>query len=64
MTICDMLGLRGISSKDGIDLLSEIFTICVLALVYVYAGYPLLARMLDGLARHRVWSAAPGEHLP
>jgi len=33
-------------------------------LVYVYAGYPLLARLLGGLVRRRVWSAEPGEHLP
>jgi cellulose synthase/poly-beta-1,6-N-acetylglucosamine synthase-like glycosyltransferase len=33
-------------------------------LVYVYAGYPLLARLLGGLVRHRVWAAEPGEHLP
>jgi cellulose synthase/poly-beta-1,6-N-acetylglucosamine synthase-like glycosyltransferase len=33
-------------------------------LVYVYAGYPLLARLLGGLVRRRVWSAPPGEHLP
>ena len=33
-------------------------------LVYVYAGYPLLARLLGGLVRRRVWSATPGEHLP
>jgi cellulose synthase/poly-beta-1,6-N-acetylglucosamine synthase-like glycosyltransferase len=45
-------------------LLSTVFFICVLMLVYVYAGYPLLARLLGGLVRHRVWSAAPGEHLP
>ena len=44
--------------------MSAVFFICVLMLVYVYAGYPLLARLLGSLVRHRVWSAAPGEHLP
>jgi len=45
-------------------LLSAIFFFCVLMLVYVYAGYPLLARLLGGFVRQRVWSATPGEHLP
>jgi cellulose synthase/poly-beta-1,6-N-acetylglucosamine synthase-like glycosyltransferase len=45
------------------DLLSSIFWFCVVMLVYVYAGYPLLARLLGGLVRQRVWSAEPGEHL-
>ena len=45
-------------------MLSAIFFFCVLMLVYVYAGYPLLARLLGGLVRRRVWSATPGEHLP
>ena len=45
-------------------MLSTIFLLSVLMLVYVYAGYPLLARLLGGLARRRVWSAEPGEHLP
>jgi len=45
-------------------LLSAIFFLCILMLVYVYAGYPLLARLLGGMVRHKVWSAAPGEHLP
>ncbi|MEN8007872.1 MAG: glycosyltransferase [Candidatus Krumholzibacteriota bacterium] len=45
-------------------MLSTIFFICVLMLVYIYAGYPLLARLLGSLVRHRVWSAEPGEHLP
>jgi cellulose synthase/poly-beta-1,6-N-acetylglucosamine synthase-like glycosyltransferase len=44
--------------------LSAIFFFCVLMLVYVYAGYPLLARLLGSLVRRRVWSAVPGEHLP
>ena len=48
----------------GAGLLSFIFFFCVLMLVYVYAGYPLLARLLGGFVRHRVWSATPGEHLP
>ena len=33
-------------------------------LVYVYAGYPLLARLLGSLVRRRVWAAVPGEHTP
>ena len=33
-------------------------------LVYVYAGYPVLARLLGSLVRRRVWSAEPGEYLP
>jgi len=45
-------------------LLSAIFFLCVLMLVYIYAGYPLLARLLGSLVRRRVWSAVPGEHLP
>ncbi len=48
----------------GTGLLSAIFFFCVLMLVYVYAGYPLLARLLGGFVRQRVWSATPGEHLP
>lgn len=46
------------------DLMSTLFYFCVLMLVYVYAGYPVLARLLGGLVHRRVWSAAPGEHLP
>jgi cellulose synthase/poly-beta-1,6-N-acetylglucosamine synthase-like glycosyltransferase len=46
------------------DLVSSFFFICVLLLVYVYAGYPVLARLLGSLVRRRVWSADPGEHLP
>ena len=42
----------------------SIFWFCVVMLVYVYAGYPLLARLLGGLVRQRVWAARPGEHLP
>ena len=45
-------------------MLSAIFFFCILTLVYVYAGYPLLARLLGGMVRHRVWAAEPGEHLP
>ena len=45
-------------------MLISIFLFCLLMLVYVYAGYPLLARLLGGLVRHRVWSAEPGEYLP
>ncbi len=48
----------------GMGLLSAIFFFCLLMLVYVYAGYPLLARLLGGFVRQRVWSAVPGEHLP
>jgi cellulose synthase/poly-beta-1,6-N-acetylglucosamine synthase-like glycosyltransferase len=48
----------------GMDLLSDIFILCILMLVYVYAGYPVLARLLGGLIRRRVWAAAPGEHQP
>jgi cellulose synthase/poly-beta-1,6-N-acetylglucosamine synthase-like glycosyltransferase len=44
--------------------MSSLFFFCVLMLVYVYAGYPLLARLLGGLVRRRVWGAVPGEHLP
>jgi cellulose synthase/poly-beta-1,6-N-acetylglucosamine synthase-like glycosyltransferase len=45
-------------------LLSAIFFFCILMLVYVYAGYPLLARLLGSLVRRRVWPAEPGEHTP
>ena len=48
----------------GVEIMSDIFFFCVLMLVYVYAGYPLLARLLGGLTHRRVWGAAPGEHLP
>jgi cellulose synthase/poly-beta-1,6-N-acetylglucosamine synthase-like glycosyltransferase len=48
----------------GNGLLSSIFFFCLLMLVYVYAGYPLLARLLGSLVLRRVWSAVPGEHLP
>ena len=34
--------------------MSGIFYFCVLMLVYVYAGYPLLARLLGGLVHRRV----------
>jgi len=53
-----------IQAKDGTSLLSDLFTICILMLVYVYAGYPLLTRLLGGLVHRRVWRAAPGEYLP
>lgn len=45
-------------------ILITIFGCCLLMLVYVYAGYPVLARFLGGLVRRRVWSAAPGAHQP
>ncbi len=45
-------------------ILITIFGCCLLMLAYVYAGYPLLARLLGGLVRRRVWSAAPGAHQP
>ena len=45
-------------------MLTAVFIICFLMLVYVYAGYPLLARFLGGLVRRRVWAAEPGQHLP
>ena len=44
--------------------MSTVFFICVLMLVYVYAGYPLLARLLGGLVRRSVGRAEPGENLP
>jgi cellulose synthase/poly-beta-1,6-N-acetylglucosamine synthase-like glycosyltransferase len=41
-----------------------IFWLSVLLLVYVYAGYPLLARFLGTGLNRRVAAAAPGEHQP
>lgn len=41
-----------------------IFWVSIALLVYVYAGYPLLARLLGGVVNRRVHAAAPGQHLP
>jgi cellulose synthase/poly-beta-1,6-N-acetylglucosamine synthase-like glycosyltransferase len=41
-----------------------IFWASLALLVYVYAGYPLLARLLGAITDRRVRTAAPGEHLP
>ncbi len=46
------------------SVLIVIFWVSVTLLVYVYAGYPLLARLLGALVNRRVRAAAPGEHLP
>ena len=38
---------------------TAVFWLCLLGLVYVYAGYPLLARLLGGILDRRV-QAGPG----
>lgn len=43
---------------------TAIFWLCLLGLVYVYAGYPLAAWLLGGLLNRRVQAAAPGAHRP
>lgn len=48
----------------NVGLMSAVFFFCVLMLVYVYAGYPVLGFLLGNLVRRRVWCAEPGEHLP
>jgi len=57
-------GLNHDFHAAGAGLMSSIFYFCVLMLVYVYAGYPLLARLLGGVVHRRVWAAVPGEHVP
>jgi len=47
-----------------LDLVIFIFVLCLFLLGYVYAGYPVVARLLGGLRRHRVNAAAPGEFQP
>lgn len=44
--------------------LTAIFWVCVALLVYVYAGYPVLAAALGRVRDRRVRAAAPGEFLP
>ncbi|MCP4572875.1 MAG: glycosyltransferase family 2 protein [bacterium] len=41
-----------------------IFWVSLALLAYVYAGYPLLARLLGAVVNRRVNAAVPGEHLP
>lgn len=41
-----------------------VFWVCLLGLVYVYAGYPLLAWLLGAILDRRVQAAAPGAHRP
>ena len=41
-----------------------IFWASIALLAYVYAGYPLLARLLGAIADRRVQAAEPGTHLP
>ena len=41
-----------------------LFAVSLVALVYIYVGYPLLARWLGRVLDRRVRSAAPGEYLP
>ena len=43
---------------------TAVFWLCLLGLVYVYAGYPLSAWLLGGLLNRRVQAAAPGAHRP
>ena len=45
------------------NLVIFIFVLCLLLLGYVYAGYPVVARLLGGLRRHRVNAAAPGSSI-
>ncbi len=44
--------------------LETIFWVCILLVVYVYAGYPLLAKLLGGILRRQVRSAEAGDFLP
>ncbi len=45
-------------------LLTAVFWLSILALAYVYAGYPLLAKLLGGSLRRTVRAAEPGTYLP
>jgi cellulose synthase/poly-beta-1,6-N-acetylglucosamine synthase-like glycosyltransferase len=47
-----------------LDFLIAIFILCLLLLVYVYAGYPLVARFLGGMNPRRVDAAEPGTFQP
>jgi cellulose synthase/poly-beta-1,6-N-acetylglucosamine synthase-like glycosyltransferase len=47
-----------------LDFLIAIFILCLLLLVYVYAGYPLVARFLGGMNPRRVEAAEPGTFQP
>lgn len=41
-----------------------LFSVSILGLVYIYAGYPLLADFTGRIRQRRVRTAAPGEFLP
>jgi hypothetical protein len=47
-----------------LDFLIAIFILCLLLLVYVYAGYPLVARFLGGMNPRRVEAAERGTFQP
>jgi cellulose synthase/poly-beta-1,6-N-acetylglucosamine synthase-like glycosyltransferase len=47
-----------------VTLLAFVFWISIAMLAYIYAGYPLLIRLLGGARNRRVRKAAPGEYLP
>lgn len=44
--------------------LTAIFWVCIALLVYVYVGYPLLARLLGGARGRDVRAAVPGAYQP
>jgi cellulose synthase/poly-beta-1,6-N-acetylglucosamine synthase-like glycosyltransferase len=44
--------------------LEKVFWLCIVLVLYVYAGYPVLARLLGGLLNRRVRSAQVGEYTP
>jgi len=47
-----------------VTLLTIVFWLGLTLLMYVYAGYPLLAKILAGVLDRRVAAAEPGAHLP
>jgi cellulose synthase/poly-beta-1,6-N-acetylglucosamine synthase-like glycosyltransferase len=44
--------------------LTSVFWVSLGLLIYVYAGYPLVARVLGAVLNRRVAAAEPGDHLP
>jgi len=41
-----------------------VFWVCIVVLAYIYAGYPVLTRLLGGMLRRRVFAATAGQFQP
>ena len=61
---CSILVKVSVKGFVPLASLAAIFFLSLVLLVYVYAGYPLLVRLLGNITRRQVKSAEPGEYLP